>query len=192
MTDGAQLRRVEERLRAAGPSATPPGGYAEIARAAALGEVPHQAPARAKVIRLPGSGSFSAIRAALAAAVIAVSVAGALIIGVGGSDPMRVEHSVSLSGDGGATGSVDIAEANGPVRDLVVRIEGLEPAPEGRYYEMWFSHNGDVMAVVAFNTSREGKVEVRSAMPAGIGWESCWVTLEGGAEDVPATVLRAS
>jgi anti-sigma-K factor RskA len=78
------------------------------------------------------------------------------------------------------------------VRAVVLRVDGLDPAPEGQYYEMWFAYNGESMPLVAFNTSDDGSVEVRGAMPAGMGWESCWITLEGDGSRPPATVLKAS
>jgi hypothetical protein len=188
MTEDARFAGVEEQLRAAGRPAAPPAGYLEVARTAALGEVPPGA----RVIGLPVRHRFSAFRALLAAAVIAISVAGALVIGVGGDSRMQVEHSVALSGSDGASGSVDIGTQNGPLRDVVLKVDGLEPAPDGRYYQMWFSYGGDSMAIMAFNTSSDGTVEVRSSMPAGMGWQSCWVTLEGGDGTQAATVLRAS
>jgi len=78
------------------------------------------------------------------------------------------------------------------VRAVVLRVDGLDPAPEGQYYEMWFAYNGESMPLVAFNTSDDGSVEVRGAMPAGMGWENCWITLEGDGSSSPATVLKAS
>ena len=84
------------------------------------------------------------------------------------------------------------------MRAVVLRVDGLDPAPEGQYYEMWFAYNGESMPLVAFNTSDDGSVEVRGAMPAGMGWRNCWITLEGatielsgdGAEAVPAARTR--
>src|SRR3954453_8312346 len=128
MSEGIEFRGVEERLRAAGAPATPPAGYADIARAAALGDLPGEAPRR-RVFGLPRRGGFSVFRAAMAVAVIAGSVAVAMLIGVGGRGPPPVAASVSRSGTGGATASVDIPEPDGPFRDGIVRIEGLEPAP---------------------------------------------------------------
>ena len=183
------MRSVEERLRAAGRADAPPDSYGQLARAAALGAEPK--PREARVIGLPSRHRISVFRALLAAAVIAVSVAGALVIGVGG-DRVGVEHTVALSGDSGATGSVDIGREDGPVRAVVLRVDGLDPAPEGQYYEMWFAYNGESMPLVAFNTSDDGSVEVRGAMPAGMGWENCWITLEGDGSRPPATVLKAS
>ena len=186
MTEETGMLDIEQRLRAAGPPPSPPGGYAEVARAAALGPPPP-----AEVVRLPARRTSSLMRALLAAAVIAVSAAGALLIGVGGNDGVRVQHTVALAGDGGAQASLDIGQEEGPLRDVVLHVSGLDPAPDGRYYEMWMSDGNDDMALMAFNTGDDGSVEVRAQMPSGLGWDDCWVTMEGSSGQ-PSTVLRAS
>jgi hypothetical protein len=187
MSYEAGMPSLEERLRAAGRPETPPDGYAHVARTAALGRQPREA----RVIGLPSRHRVSMFRALLAAAVIAASVAGALLIGVGG-DRMPIVHTLSMSGGGGASATIDIGKETGSVRPLVLRVDGLEPAPEGQYYQMWFDTGDATMPIVAFNTSRDGKVEVRGAMPAGLEWVSCWVTIERGPASGAKTVLKAS
>jgi hypothetical protein len=186
MTEEAGMRDIEERLRAAGSPPSPPAGYADMARAAALGPAP-----AADVVRFPVRRTTSLMRALLAAAVIAVSAAGALLIGVGGHDGVRVTHTVALAGDSGARASLDIGEEDGPLRDVVLHVSGLDPAPDGRYYEMWMSDGNDSMALMAFNTCHDGTVDVRAQMPSGIGWDDCWITIEGRA-GTHTTVLRAT
>ena len=43
---------------------------------------------------------------------------------------------------------------------------------------MWFSSGGDSVGLMAFNTEADGTVTVRSAVPTGLAWTRCWVSLE--------------
>jgi hypothetical protein len=189
MTD--ELHPIEERLRLAGRLTGPPERFAELARAAVLGE-PDDEPVTVAPVRAqrpaPGRSHLRLLRASLAAVVIVASTAAALFIGVGGNR-MHVEETVALAGKSGASGSVDIGGSHGPVRDVVLKVDGLGPAPQGAYYEMWISAGDRSMPLAAFNTSNGGDVEVHTSMPANMGWDACWVTVEDAAGG-SATVLR--
>ena len=129
MTDERRINEIEEMLREAGAPMQPPASFHAVARAAALGEG-DVVPMRSRVRPRGRTG-----RLMLAAAVLTASAAAALVIGVGGNR-MSVARSISLGGSGasaGATAVVDIGSAgDNPIRQVRVRVQGLDPAPEGR------------------------------------------------------------
>jgi len=187
MTDDRMLGQVEERLRGTGAPPEPPEYLHHVARAAALG-VPSVVSSREATVH-PRSrfGRF-----ALAAAVLVASAAAALAIGVGGSGGPEVIRTITMTGNSPSTGAtIDFFESEGTQRDVVVKIWGLKPAPEGAYYQVWMDPGDGVptTALVAVNTKEDGTVEARTEMPAGLGWERCWVTLENAPSD--GEVLRS-
>jgi hypothetical protein len=186
MTEDRDIEAVETALRAAGPPLDPPAGFDRLARDAALGDRPQPvvSAGRERPSRRP-----MLWRAVLAAAVIGISAAAALLIGVGG-DAMQVDHTIALQGQGGASGTVEIGEPDGSTREVVVKVDDLAPAPEGRYYALYMSDDGHTMPLAAFNTDEDGSADVHSTMPAEAGWTDCWVTLTGGTGD-EQPVLRA-
>ena len=175
MSDERRINEIEDMLREAGAPESPPAHFRAAARSAALGgdevvELRAQRRMRAR------GGRF-----ALAAAVLVASTAAALVIGVGGSR-MQVDSSVHLSAQGpaqSASAVMDIGTASHNVRDVVVHIHGLKPAPTGGYYELWMQNGGDEpTGIVAFDTDSNGHVDARTTLPAGMTWTRCWVTLE--------------
>ena len=176
MTDERRINEIEEMLREAGAPMQPPASFHAVARAAALGEG-DVVPMRSRVRPRGRTG-----RLMLAAAVLTASAAAALVIGVGGNR-MSVARSISLGGSGanaGATAVVDIGSAgDNPIRQVRVRVQGLDPAPEGGYYELWMQDGtSEATGMVAFNTQDDGDVVAHTSMPADMGWTKCWVTLE--------------
>jgi hypothetical protein len=168
---------IEERLRDTDAPPEPPAHFEDVARRAALGGRPVVVDMR--TARPRGRRG----RVLVAAAVLVASAAAALVIGVGGSSGPTVIRTISMQGASPSIGaSVSFLENEGPVRPVVVKIWGLKPAPEGSYYQVWMDPGGGVptTALVAVNTKADGTVEARTTMPAGIGWEKCWVTLENG------------
>jgi len=175
MTDERRINEIEDMLREAGAPESPPAGFRAAARSAALGE--HEVVELRTHRRLRARGG----RFAVAVAVLVASTAAALVIGVGGSR-MQVDRSVDLSATGparSASAVMDIGAASGNVRDVVVHVHGLRPAPAGGYYELWMQKGGDEpTGIVAFDTDGSGHVDARTTLPAGMTWTRCWVTLE--------------
>jgi hypothetical protein len=189
VTDQRGIPEVEAMLRSAGPPADVPAHLHAAAREAALGgarppdivQLPTGRPVRWRVARL-----------ALVAAVLTLSTVAALVIGVGGNG-MAVEHTVHMSGNAGASAVVDFGQADGALRPLRIKVSRLASAPDGRYYQMWLSKGDETMAVAVFDTDSGGSAELTSAMPADMGWDHCWVTLEDPSPNgASATVLRST
>ena len=109
---------------------------------------------------------------------IAACVIGALVIGVGGRDGVGVVRTVSMSGPGGAQGTIRFASAQGPSRGVVMRVSDLPPAPSGHYYELWMVDGPATVGLVAFNTDTHGRATATTSLPADVGWDRCWVTEE--------------
>lgn len=186
MTDDRRINEIEDMLREAGAPESPPAQFRTAARAAALGDDVVELHSRRRT-RPRG------VRFALAAAVLVASTAAALLIGVGGSH-MRVDRSVQLAASGpvqSASAVMDIGAASDNVRDVVVHVHGLKPAPVGGYYELWMQNgNQEPTGVVAFDTGSDGHVDARTTLPAGMTWTHCWVTLER-ADGSRTTVLAS-
>ena len=87
-----------------------------------------------------------------------------------------------MSAASGAHASIDFHEADGAVRPVVVKVSDLPPAGDGHYYQLWMSENGENMPVAAFNTDSDGSVTAKSTMPADMGWDRCWITLDSTAD----------
>jgi anti-sigma-K factor RskA len=185
MSDERRINEVEDMLREAGRPEAPPAHFRDLARREALGQaevVEMRAPLRPR-----GAGG----RLLLAAAVLVASAAAALVIGVGGNR-MQVDRSVHLAGAGSASAVVDIGNSNGAVRQVVLHVDGLKPAPTGGYYELWMQNGqSDPTGLAAFDTGQSGHVVATATMPAKLGWTRCWVTLERG-DGSRSTVLQLS
>jgi hypothetical protein len=175
MSDERYISEIEDRLREAGAPPTPPAHLHGIARAEALG------PPDVVDIRSVVRPSSRVGRLVLAAAVLTASAAAALVIGVGGSG-FHVDRSLNLQGPGAAASAsavVDIGRSSGPVRDVQLHVNGLPPAPNGGYYELWMQDgSSDPTGVVAFDTSKTGGVVADTTIPKDMPWTKCWVTLE--------------
>ena len=188
MSDERQISEIEDLLREVGPPPTPPEHFHAVAREAALsgGEVIALAPR--------GRPRGRAGRLALAAAVLTASAAAALVIGVGGN-ALQIQRTIHMQGVGSAsaaTAQVDFATSGGqPVREMVLHVDGLPPAPANGYYELWMQHGkGDPIGLLAFDTPRSGHVVIHSSMPSGLSWTRCWVTVERpNGTDVPVMQL---
>jgi hypothetical protein len=177
MNDELDMQQLTDALRAVGAPPEPPPGYEQIARDAALGTA-----APAEVVRIDHHRLRRRLaRPALALVVIAASTIAALVIGVGGNQT-PITHTVNMSAASGANASVDFLEADGAVRPVVVKISNLPPAGDGHYYQLWMSENGENMPVAAFNTDSDGSVTAKSTMPADMGWDRCWITLDSTAD----------
>ena len=175
MSDERRMSDVEEMLRAAGAPYDPPAHLRDVARDAALGS--------ADVVRLRPTlrMGIRLARLSLAAAVLLASALAALVIGVGGNR-MAIDHRISLDGAAAApqaSATIELGSPDGAVRDVVVRVSGLDPAPKGGYYELWMqTGQGDPTGMVTFNTGSDGDIVAHTTMPSSLTWSRCWVTLE--------------
>ena len=188
------MDRVEQLLRSAPPPVPVPPGLIDVARRAALGGGERRTVVSATRTRVPRMPRLRLARLAAGVAVMAAAAAAALVIGVGGRDsPFDAQATVALAGPTGASATVDFGGAAQGTRPMLVKINGLRPAPAGSYYEMWFQVSGDKVSAVTFNTSASGRATVRSAISANMRWGACWVTLEKvGAGDDGRVVLRST
>lgn len=193
MSDERDLTGIEDLLRAVHAPMEVPARYAPVAKAAALGQ-----PAASDVVA-PARTARSPRRWFAAAALVAVAAVAGIVIGVSRShSPMHVETTVALSAGSpafaNASGSIDFGSADGAMRPAILRVQNLPPAPSGEYYEMWFSTGDETVGMMAFNTETNGTVTVKSAVPSGMRWSRCWVTLERdtGSGTVQRPVLRSS
>jgi hypothetical protein len=188
VSDERRISDVEEMLRAAGAPQDPPAHLRDVARDAALGS--------ADVVRLrPALRMDNRLaRLSLAAAVLLASALAALVIGVGGNR-MSVDHRISLDGAAAApqaSATIELGSPDGAVRDVVVRVSGLDPAPKGGYYELWMQTGpGDPTGMVTFNTESDGDIVAHTTMPAAMTWSRCLITLES-ADGRHSTVLRTA
>ena len=178
MNDELDMQQLTDALRAVGAPPEPPPSYEQIARDAALGGTA----APAEVVRIDRHRLRRRLaRPAIALVVIAASTIAALVIGVGG-DQTPIAHTVTMSAASGAQASIDFQETTGSVRPVVVRVSDLPPASDGHYYQLWMSEKGESMPVAAFNTGSDGSVTAKSTMPANMGWDRCWITLDSTAD----------
>jgi hypothetical protein len=175
MSDERRISEVEEMLRAAGAPEAPPAHRRDVARTAALGtgDVVRLRPA------LRMDNRFA--RLTLAAAVLLASALAALVIGVGGNS-MSVDKRISLAGATAApqaSATIELGSSDSAIRDVVVRVDNLPPAPKGGYYELWMQTGpGDPTGMVTFNTRSDGDIVAHTTMPSSLTWSRCWVTLE--------------
>jgi hypothetical protein len=143
--DRERLRRVHELLVAAGP---PP-------------EMPQLAPSP-RVRALPRRRAVALLVAAALA--LAAFAAGWLVRGPDSGFDVRA--AVAMHGTGAApaaSGRIELGygddEGNWP---MLVEVSGLEPLPEGGYYELLLTKNGEpVVACGSFNVGDEGDATVR-------------------------------
>ena len=107
--------------------------------------------------------------AGLAAVVLAIGVAGGLLIGGGGGSASREAGAVDLvlrridDGPSGAQGAVFIA---GDERHARLQVSGLKPSGSGRFYEFWLlEEDGRMIALGAFQVGADERADVELPMP---------------------------
>jgi Anti-sigma-K factor rskA len=176
MSDERDLTGVEDLLRSVPVPSEVPARYESMARAAALEgtQIPEVVQRERVSSRRP---RWFALGAALAGVAAVVLVVGLLVT----RSSNDVQQTITLQGTpafASSSGTVDLGAPDGAMRPAVMTIKGLPPAPAGEYYEMWFSSGSDSVGMMAFNTESDGTVTVHSAIPSGMGWKRCWVSLE--------------
>jgi hypothetical protein len=174
VTDESELSRVEQMLRSTPPPLEVPEHLERAARGAALDPDVTRSRERRLARRRTLRG-----RLLPAAAVLTAAVAASLVIGVGGRSPsITVVQTVPLAARAGAaSGTLQLGTIRGRMRPIVLRVQNLPAAPKGHYYEMWFGDGRKRIGLLPFDTTG-GRATVVSAIPAGITWTACWVTLE--------------
>jgi hypothetical protein len=170
----AELEQIERMLRRTPPPEAVPAAAAIAARNAALG-------APAQVVRVSSSRRWKSWwPVASGAAVLGAAAAAALVLAItsaGGG--FATQFSVALHGPKGATAEVDFGSPHNGVRQMRVTTEGVPPAADGEYYEMWFrTPGGENVSAITFNTPDAGKSSFTAVIPAGMTWHRCWVTRE--------------
>jgi Anti-sigma-K factor rskA len=201
MTEERDMSEMERLLRKVPAPEEVPPGLEGVARAAALDAARPPEVAAAPVQRAPARRRWLWRGRLLPAAVILAGAAAAsLYIGVGGrNQPIGVQTTVNLAAvhpiasAAGAHGTLKVGYTSGSMRPVVFKVSGLPPAPNGHYYEMWFSDGAQQEGLLAFDTGQNGSVTVHGEIPAGMAWQHCWVTLEGtSSQDDGGTPILAS
>jgi hypothetical protein len=192
-----EYESVERLLRSVPAPVDVPAEAADAARAAAL----ERRPPREAVVHSPRRSRVRNRRFLPAALVLVAAVAASLVIGVGGrSSGTHIQQTVALvsARSDAASGSVALGNPIGAMREVVLTVKGLPPAPAGHYYEMWMGGKnegeGNGVGMLVFQTNGSGTITVRSEVPSRISWTRCWVTLEdarGGAAAVPVLTSSA-
>jgi anti-sigma-K factor RskA len=126
-------------------------------------------PARRRRLRLPTLTLRPLPAAGLVAVLLAVGVAGGLLIGGGGGSGgpeaeatdlvlRRIDH-----GPSGAHGDVLVA---GDRQHARVDVSGLDPSGSGRFYELWLlDEDGRMVGLGAFRVGADGRAEVELPIP---------------------------
>ncbi|HET6949365.1 MAG TPA: anti-sigma factor [Acidimicrobiales bacterium] len=132
------------------------------------------------------------LRAAAVAVLSGLMVAGGLQLG-GGTDPGGVE--VALSGTGevpGATATAELRDEPSGV-SLVLEVDGLPPAPEGAFYEVWLvGPAGKVSAGTFHLRARQDHIQLWLGVEPD-GYDAITVTRQptaGGTTAEGVAVLR--
>jgi Anti-sigma-K factor rskA len=185
MNDERDLTEIEQLLRSTPAPAEVPAGFEALARAAALESAPGAVVRGPAVDRRPRF-AWGRGRLGPAVAVLAAAAAASLYFGVGGrGNGFPAQTTVALAAVKGspmpaASGTLQVGAANGAMRPVVFKVSGLQPAPAGHYYEMWFATGNESVEIMAFNTASDGSVTVHSEIPVGMSWKRCWVSMESG------------
>lgn len=187
--DAAERERVERLIR------EDPGFRAEVERlrpvVARLDAMPAQAwepvepppldvdiPVEPEAARRR-RGSRLVLRPAVALACSAALVAGGVGIGIisaggdggGGASPPAVQIALApvTSADAGASGTVKLASADpvGTADGATVTVSGLEPLPDGGYYELWMLNSpDDLVSMGSFRVGADGSATVKLPVAA--------------------------
>jgi hypothetical protein len=187
MSDVERELEIGRRLSAVGPPRDVPVELHARARAAALDDAPR------KVVPLAGRRRVRPVFGALGA-LAAVAAAAIAILAVDltrGGQP-AVAFTVPLEGANGAWGKVELSKPDGPVREVRLQVDGLPPAPQGRYYALWFSSAKAKVSSLAFNTSADGTATVETSTPLSMRWNRCWVTEEWSTKAKPERTVLVS
>jgi hypothetical protein len=160
-----RLRRVHELLVAAGPPPDLPGS---------LASAPAADPARLAPRRR--GRALLALAAALGVAVFAVGVV------VGDRGEPTTDFVVAMSGASGATASLDVFEVDAAGNwPMELEVEGLEPAPGGRLYQLWLTRDGAPTVLCgSFLTEQDGTAVVPMNAPWRLDEFDGWVVVEEG------------
>jgi hypothetical protein len=180
-----QLRRAHELLLAAGP---PPELSPRLAEAPG-------APARSRSAWTPGRRKGSAFL--LAAGVAAAAFGIGFFVGDRGAGDFPANGSpIAMHPPSGAAG--DSARASVLVGDrdqvgnwpLLVRVSGLKPLPEGRWYELYLTRQGKIVAWCgAFSVKGSGRTSVRFSVPYTLKGDVGWVVTAGKDHAKPQVML---
>ena len=169
---------VEDLLRRAQPPAEPPPRYRELAADAALGGGYSTAGGRA-VRRAWWRRPRTVLAGALAVVAVVMIALVAVGTGSGGGHGTTIALQGKAPSFADATATLQLANSSGEaMRNAVLQVKDLPPAPPGSYYEMWMASGSEDVGIMAFDTNADGTVTVRSAIPANMPWTRCWVSLE--------------
>ncbi len=124
-------------------------------------------PARRRRLRLPTLTLRPLPAAGLVVVLLAVGVAGGLLIGGGSAGPEAGATDLVLSridhGPSGAHGDVLVA---GDRQHARVDVSGLDPSGSGRFYELWLlDEDGRMIGLGAFRVGADGRAEVELPIP---------------------------
>ncbi len=162
----ARLQRAHEMLIQAGPAPELPPSLA-------------QPPAEPSTpgLRFPRRRRWTAISAVAAAAVVVLAIG----YGIGNrSDVRPPTQAIPLSGEGDATGSIEVFAAddagNWPLRLIVA---GLPQAEDGRF-ELWLTRDGALADLCGSFAATDGAANVRLNAPYRLRTYDDWVVVAAG------------
>jgi len=122
-------------------------------------------------------------RPLVVAATFAAAAAAAVVLVVARSRDHQPIARAALAA-GPAHGAAELRAGGGGT--IVVRLDGLKPAPAGHHYELWLLPAGESqMSAVARLTPSAGHVEARFKLPAAGTYAAVDVSLEP--DDAPTT-----
>jgi hypothetical protein len=163
-----RLRRVHDLLVEAGP---PP----ELSQtsAPAIGGAP------VTPLRRPSRRRRVLLGLAAALGVVAIFTLGLVV--AAGDDP-DADRVVAMTGPSGATASLEIFDVdeagNWP---MLIDVDGLPPAREGRLYQLWLTREGRPTALCgSFHTDDDGRAVVPMNAPWRLDDFDGWVVVEAG------------
>jgi len=120
-------------------------------------------------VRAPGFSLRPLTAAVAAALLIALGVAGGVLVS-GGDEPATVADGTTVAlaplgdADPAATGEATLTE--GDAGEAVVSVSGLAPSSDGDFYELWLiGADGELVSLGSFKVPESGDAELRVNVP---------------------------
>ena len=162
-TERERLRRVHEALVAAGP----PPELSPAFAAPLPPDVVRIAPRRRRVALL-----------AVAAALGVLAFALGFLVGDGGGP--YTDRVIAMSGSSGASASLEMFKVDDAGNwPMELSVEGLQPSPAGRVYQLWLTQDGALAALCGnFRAEPDGTTVVPMNAPWRLSDFDGWVVVE--------------
>ena len=109
---------------------------------------------------------FRLVAAACAVGLVLIGVAIGTLLDGDGDPGAPAENRIALEpvGGGDARGSVEVSGGDGD--PVTLRVNGLDPADAGRFYELWLlGSDGELIALGSFTVGADGAARVSLPLP---------------------------